>query len=242
MSLPAPLTPLDPESLPVLSTGHGEPQVPAERLQARALRRHFAAPPAWTPELLGDRSELPGSEDPLTEAAVLIPLVQRRQATGGDTLQVLLTRRTAQLRKHAGQISFPGGRAEAGDAGPVGTALREAQEEIGLATPAVELLGCLPVYTTVTRYRVTPVVGLVDGAALRLQADPAEVGEIFEVPLAFLMDPRHHERRAIPQAEGLRTVYSMPWSMPATDGSPRRQLIWGATAAMLRNLYQLLRA
>ncbi len=242
MSLAAALPPLDPESLPVLATGQGEPAVPAERLQAAALRRHFAAPPVWTPELLGDRGEPPDREGPLTDAAVLIPLVQRRQAWGGDTLQVLLTRRTAQLRRHAGQISFPGGRAEAADAGPVGTALREAEEEIGLAPPAVELLGCLPVYTTVTRYRVTPVVGLVEGAALRLRADPGEVGEIFEVPLAFLMDPRHHERRGIAQADGLRTVYSMPWTMPGPDGSPRRQLIWGATAAMLRNLYQLLRA
>lgn len=242
MSLATALPPLDPESLPVLGTGHGEAPVPAERLQAAALRRHFAEPPAWTPELLGDRGEGPETPGPLTDAAVLIPLVQRVQAGGGHTLHVLLTRRTAQLRKHAGQISFPGGRAEAVDADPVATALREAQEEIGLSAAAVELLGCLPVYTTVTHYRVTPVVGLVDGEALRLQADPFEVGEIFEVPLGFLMNPQHHERRGLHRDGRLRLIYSMPWTAAAPDGAPRRQLIWGATAAMLRNLYLLLRA
>jgi 8-oxo-dGTP pyrophosphatase MutT (NUDIX family) len=165
---------------------------------------------------------------------VLVPLVDR---PGG--LTVLLTRRTSHLRDHAGQISFPGGRAEAHDADPAATALREAREEVGLDPSTVEVIGRLPVYTTVTHFVVTPVVGLVAPPS-RLELDPNEVDAAFEVPLVFLMTPAHHRRHAF-EADGLQRVFlSMPWQGTGPDGVPFDAFIWGATAAMLRNLYAYL--
>jgi 8-oxo-dGTP pyrophosphatase MutT (NUDIX family) len=149
-------------------------------------------------------------------------------------LHLLLTRRTDHLRDHAGQISFPGGRVEPEDDGPVATALRETEEEIGLPRRYIEVLGQLPVYTTVTAFQVTPVVGLVQ-PGFTLAPDPAEVAEAFEVPLAFLMNPAHHRHHRFEFAGAERRFLSMPW-----QGPEREYFIWGATAAMLRNLYRLL--
>jgi 8-oxo-dGTP pyrophosphatase MutT (NUDIX family) len=160
-------------------------------------------------------------------AAVLVPVVRH-----DDALTVLFTRRTPHLQDHAGQISFPGGRAEPDDASLEATALREAQEEVGLAAQRVELLGRLPEYVTVTGYRVTPVVGLV-ASPLELRPDPFEVAEIFEVPLAFLLDPENHLRNCVIQEGKRRLYYAMPY---------RHYYIWGATAGMLMNLYGLLSA
>jgi 8-oxo-dGTP pyrophosphatase MutT (NUDIX family) len=158
----------------------------------------------------------------ITAAAVLVPIVTHREA-----LSVLFTQRTTHLKSHAGQVSFPGGRAEPGDATPEFTALRETQEEIGLPPERAEIIARLPDYFTRTGYRVTPVVGLLT-PPLALAPDPREVEEIFEVPLAFLLDPRNH-RRETREIQG-RTVgyYVMQF-----EG--RR--IWGATAGMLMNLY-----
>jgi len=145
---------------------------------------------------------------------------------------VLLTLRTTTLKAHSGQISFPGGKAEPGDASPEFTALREAEEEIGLAPARVEVLGRLPDYITRTGFRVTPVVGLV-APPLALKPDPSEVADLFEVPLAFLLDPRNH-RRETRELNG-RTVgfYAMPY--PSAAGE---RYIWGATAGMIVNLYR----
>jgi 8-oxo-dGTP pyrophosphatase MutT (NUDIX family) len=208
------------------------PAVPLERLRVPALRARFAAPPAWQPEMRADGRVL-DPERAARAAAVLMPLVVRPSG-----VHVLLTQRTAHLHDHAGQISFPGGRVDEGDADPVATALRESQEEIGLDPARVEIIGHLPEYVTATSYRVTPVIGLIeqplDVAALQL--DTFEVAEAFEVPLAFLMDPRNHERRRVVMGELSRTFYAIPYQ------GARRYFIWGATAAMLRNLYQLMRA
>ncbi|MCU0950887.1 MAG: CoA pyrophosphatase [Burkholderiaceae bacterium] len=204
--------------------------VRAEALARDALRARFARPPPWTPELRTD-GRWRSPELPPRPAAVLVPLVAR-----ADRLDVLLTRRTAHLHDHAGQISFPGGRVDATDRDAVHTALREAQEETGLPADAVEILGALPQYVTATGYAVTPVVGLVERPfALRL--DTFEVAEAFEVPLSFLMDPANHERRRIVFDGAASSFYAMPWTQ-----AQRRYFIWGATAAMLRNLYHLLRA
>jgi 8-oxo-dGTP pyrophosphatase MutT (NUDIX family) len=158
-------------------------------------------------------------ERTLTPAAVLVPLVERLE---GYT--VLLTQRTAHLEHHAGQISFPGGRAEAGDASPVETALREAEEEIGLQRQhVVEIAGFLDLYQTVTGFLVTPVVGLVT-PPFDLRLDAFEVAEAFEVPLEFILDPRHHEHRSMLYKGQQRRYYVIPYE---------DRFIWGATAAML---------
>jgi 8-oxo-dGTP pyrophosphatase MutT (NUDIX family) len=223
----------DPESVPrdpdfVAPAVRGDP-VPIERLQATALRTRLANPPAWTPEIRTD-GRWRSLDAPIRPAAVLLPLLVR-----GDALHVLLTERTAHLHDHAGQISFPGGRVDAADRDPVHTALREAEEEIGLPAAAVEVIGELPQYVTATAYAVTPVVGLIEGP-FTPALDRFEVAEVFEVPLAFLMDPANHQRHRIDFDGATRTFYAMPWVVPA-----RRYFIWGATAAMLRNFYQLLR-
>lgn len=224
----------DPESIPhdpafADPAARGEPVV-AERLQPASLRSLFAAPPPWTPEIRTD-DRWRALDVPIRPAAVLLPLLAR-----GAQLNVLLTRRTAHLYDHAGQISFPGGRVDVGDRDPAHTALREAEEETGLPADAIDVLGMLPEYVTATGYAVTPVVGLIE-RPFDLKLDTFEVAEAFEVPLAFLMDPAHHERRRIVFDGIARTFYAMPWI-----AQQRRYFIWGATAAMLRNFYWLLRA
>ena len=167
-----------------------------------------------------------GADDrQLTPAAVLFPIVLRE---AGET--VLLTQRTAHLRDHAGQISFPGGRVESEDATPVDTALRETEEEIGLSRGVIDILGFLPEYRTGTGFRVTPVVGLVR-PPFALQPDPFEVAEIFEVPLAFLLDPANHQRHSLHYRGALRNYFAMPYG---------DYFIWGATAGMIRSLTQRL--
>lgn len=225
---------IDPETIPhdpaYAEERANELAVAKAYLSASALRSRFAAPPAWTPEVNTDSRWRP-DEVPPRPAAVLVPLL----ATG-SSVDVLLTRRTAHLHDHAGQISFPGGRADESDRDPVHTALREAEEEIGLPPAHVDVLGTLPQYLTGTGYRVTPVVGLIE-RSFEPRLDRFEVDEAFAVPLAFLMDPRNHERRAIVHDGVPRRFYAMPWT-----AAGRRFFIWGATAAMLRNFYWMLRA
>ena len=157
----------------------------------------------------------------LMPAAVLVPIVVR--PTG---FTVLLTQRTHHLRDHPGQISFPGGRAEATDENPIATALRETQEEIGLSRHCVNVMGCLDVYQTATGFLVTPVVGFVQ-PVFRLKLDPFEVAEVFEVPLTFLLDTSNHQigERAF------RGIQRRFWVFQYEE-----RFIWGATAGMLMNL------
>ena len=220
----------DPEKLAVLGIDDHLPAVSRANLSAAALRQRFLQPPVWSPEI---KFEGRVADRESTHAAVLVPLVLR------DELTVLLTQRTEHLAHHPGQISFPGGRAEPTDRDAAATALRESEEEIGLTADRVVVLGSMPTYTTGTGFIVTPVIGLVaPGAPLR--PDPFEVAQVFEVPLHFLMDPRHHRRHAV-EVGGLRREFlSMPWQVPGGGDEPQRFFIWGATAAMLRNLYRLL--
>lgn len=166
-----------------------------------------------------------GESLPLTSAAVLFPIVSR---VGGYT--VLLTQRTAHLRDHGGQISFPGGRVEAEDLSPIHTALRETEEEIGLSRDCIQILGFLPEYRTGTGFRVTPVVGLVQ-PPFELQPDSFEVAEVFEVPLSFLLDPANHKRHSIHYRGAMRHFFAMPYG---------DYFIWGATAGMIRSLTERL--
>lgn len=221
----------DPRQVPIEPAADDGGPVAPEHLLPDALRRRFGAPPAWQPEFQGDSFRMREGEP--RAAAVLVPIV-----THADGPTVLLTERTAHLSSHAGQVAFPGGRVDPEDASVVHAALREAWEEVGLAQSRVDVIGHLPEYLTGTGYRVTPVVGLVTpGFELALQSQ--EVAEAFEVPLAFLMDPRHHRRHRMRLDHGERMFYSMPWR---ADASTREFFIWGATAAMLRNLYRFLGA
>jgi 8-oxo-dGTP pyrophosphatase MutT (NUDIX family) len=168
------------------------------------------------------RALLPRAPRP---AAVLVPLVDHEKG-----LTVLLTERASDLRHHAGQIAFPGGRVEPGDAGPVEAALRETEEEIGLAREHVEVLGFLSDHVVMTGFRVTPVVALVR-PGFTLRTDPTEVAEVFEVPLAFVLDPANHGLRRRTFGGQTYDVYEMPYG---------RHDIWGATAGMLAALWRAL--
>jgi 8-oxo-dGTP pyrophosphatase MutT (NUDIX family) len=195
-------------------------------LSADWLRRRFAAAPAIA-AIGGDDRIAGAGPATLTPASVLVPIV-----THARELTVLFTRRTAHLRDHSGQISFPGGRAEPSDDSPRATAVREAFEEIGLEAERIELLGALPEYCTRTGFCVTPVVGLV-APPLELRPDAFEVDEVFEVPLAFLLDPANHQRHAREIQGRPAHYYAIPY---------RDYYIWGATAGMLVNLYRFLSA
>jgi 8-oxo-dGTP pyrophosphatase MutT (NUDIX family) len=162
-------------------------------------------------------------QDPVP-AAVLMPLVERRELT------VLFTQRATQLRNHAGQISFPGGRIEDGDDSPVAAALREAREEIGLAERFVSVIGYLPDHLVITGFRVTPVVALVQ-PGFELLLDAEEVQDTFEVPLGYLFDPANHHRHRRRAVTGEEVEFL---DIPFGDRN-----IWGATAGMLLTLYRL---
>lgn len=227
MSEPLPL--FDPREVPVLGALAGERLIAAhpERLTPAGLRQLFAAPPVWTPELL--REKRFGDRLP-TRAAVLLPLVMRERLT------LLLTQRSAQLSSHSGQIALPGGKLDASDRDAVAAALRETHEEIGIEPERIEVLGALPDYVTGTSFIVTPVVGLIS-PGFELRPNPGEVDDVFEVPLAFLMDPVNHRRHAWDWEGSVREWYSMPY-----DDAGQERFIWGATAGMLRNFYRLLTA
>jgi 8-oxo-dGTP pyrophosphatase MutT (NUDIX family) len=175
----------------------------------------------------GDEVARPLEPARLRPAAVLIALVER---PGGPSL--VLTRRAAHLKAHAGQTSLPGGRMEPEDVSAVATALRESEEEIGLPPDRVAVLGGLRSYDTITGFRIHPVVGWVaDPPAWR--AEPAEVAEIFEVPLAFVLDPANHTRESYLRDGQRRYFYVLPHA---------DHYIWGATAGILVNFARLLRA
>jgi 8-oxo-dGTP pyrophosphatase MutT (NUDIX family) len=233
MAVPAPLTPLsklpdfDPRKVPVLGVDNHLPPVPQGHLLPDALRQRFRDPPVWQPEIRDEPIWV--AREPVP-ASVLIAVVLRTCPT------VLLTQRTAHLSSHSGQIAFPGGKQDAEDPDIVSTALREASEEVGLAPNLVQVMGTLPTYRTGSGFIITPVVGLVS-ADFFPAPNAFEVEEVFEVPLAFLMDPANHRRHVI-VAEGVRRDWL---SMPYVDGRAER-FIWGATAGMLRNFYRLLSA
>jgi len=176
-------------------------------------------------------SVTPGREDwrPTVDktrpAGVLVPLVPRDEG-----LSLLLTKRTDHLHHHAGQISFPGGRKEDEDPDITATALRETEEEIGLPPDAVRVLGVLPQYVTISAYAITPVVGVVT-RPFSPRPDPFEVADVFEVPLAHMLDPEHHQRHFREENGRRRGYYAIPYG---------ERLIWGATAGILVNFSRLM--
>lgn len=189
------------------------------------LRTALAAGHAERPVLLpGDHVDLDLSV-PGQPAAVLVAVIDAAEPA------VILTQRTATLRRHAGQIAFPGGRIDPEDAGPVEAALREAQEEIALPPASAKVVGMADSYRTVTGYEVTPVVAVVP-PGLALVPSEAEVADVFEVPLAFLLDEANHARVEAEWQGKTRHYYEIHW---------QGRRIWGATAAMIVNLSRRLK-
>ncbi len=217
---------IDPRTVPVVETRVVLPAVSTDRLTPGALRQRFLQPPQWQPEVV---SELCFSDRLPSRAAVLIAVLQHREPS------ILLTERTQHLSTHSGQVAFPGGRADAGDADMSATALREAWEEVGLDSGCAEVLGELPVYVTGSSFLVSPVLALVP-SSMEFRPNPYEVARVFEVPMAFLMDPRNHRLHVLEDAGQRREWYSMPFRDPCGY----EHFIWGATAGMLRNLYRFL--
>jgi 8-oxo-dGTP pyrophosphatase MutT (NUDIX family) len=206
----------------------------AREVRARALRVLPQDDPAGVfartqGHLPGDFELNPGiSTKPgtsLKPAAVLVPIIAKPSHAS-----VLLTQRSKDLPSHAGQVSFPGGKIDAGDKTLLDTALRETEEEVGLARDFVEVLGFLDPYETGTGYRILPVVGLVK-PGFTLKAEPGEVDDIFEVPLAHLMSPDNHQVHAQTFSGVERRFHAMSY---------QDRFIWGATAGILKNLYNRL--
>ncbi|HTU10327.1 MAG TPA: CoA pyrophosphatase [Allosphingosinicella sp.] len=174
-----------------------------------------------SPELIGgDVLDEEALAHGVTPAAVLVAVVDRPDPT------VILTLRPETMRKHPGQVSFPGGRIDPGDDGPIDAALREAEEEIGLARAHVEIIGTADPYLTITGFEVTPVLGIVP-PGLDLNPHPGEVAAVFEAPFHYLLDPVHQHVRTAMFRGRERSYYEIDW---------REQRIWGATAAMIVNL------
>jgi 8-oxo-dGTP pyrophosphatase MutT (NUDIX family) len=210
----------------VTTQAPGPPDQPWETVIAAAERDPAARIPGSLRHDHQPKTD-PRIPDPIAPAAVLVAIIEREHG-----MSVLLTRRTDKLARHAGQISFPGGRADPEDDTPVKTALREAREEVGLAEDHVEIAGRLDNYLVGTGYRVTPVVGLVSGAP-EFSQDMHEVAEIFEVPLAHVLDPANYRRDEVVVKGFHRKFHVLDY---------QDYFIWGATAAMLVNLRDVLRA
>jgi 8-oxo-dGTP pyrophosphatase MutT (NUDIX family) len=190
-----------------------------------AIAARLAASPPLAELLTADdleKQQLAGAQ-PLKPAAVLLLVVNRPEPA------VVFTQRTTHLPDHAGQISFPGGRCDADDCSPEDTALREAREEVGVEPARVELLGRLPEYRTSTGYSVTPVVGWAE-PPLEYRPDPHEVEDVFEVPLAFLLDARNHRYESAFHRGRMRRFWAMPYG---------ERYIWGATAGMLVTFHRI---
>ena len=195
--------------------------------QKQWLAQQLARPSPAEAKGLSDGFRLPGREGLTTPAAVLVPIVNRPEG-----LTLLLTQRSADLPDHPGQISFPGGRVGPGDASHADAALREAREEVGLPGERVAILGELATYETVTGFRVTPIVGWVE-PPFTVVPDPIEVADVFEVPLAFLLDAQNQQRHFRMLGELRRDFWAIPYG---------ERYIWGATAAMLLIFDRTLRA
>jgi 8-oxo-dGTP pyrophosphatase MutT (NUDIX family) len=218
----------DPNTQPVVSSKALTPLLP-ETLQLDFIRAAFNCPIDWEVEPVFAKSFSDGVTcENVTHAAVFIALVQRPAG-----LHVIFTRRAPHLYDHAGQISFPGGRIEPGDPDAIAAALRETQEEIGIAPGFVDIIGTQPRFLTSTRFTMKPVIGAVR-PGFSITPNLTEVAEVFEVPLSVLMDTgqhRLHEAR-LPDG-GHRFYFSISW---------HAYFIWGATAALVRNLYHYLAA
>lgn len=206
------------------------PSISHSFLAPEFIQNAFTQPIQWKVEPLFESDFVPEfAQYPQgIQSAVCVPLIQRENG-----LNVLLTRRAGHLLSHAGQVCFPGGRIEAQDGSAIQAALRETFEEIGIDPSYIQTLGEQPILVTTTRYAMRPVVGLVK-KGFHINPDPDEVAEVFEVPLAVLMNPKYHRLHQLEIIKGdPRYYFSMSWN---------GYFIWGATAAVIRNFYHYLAA
>lgn len=206
------------------------PGIDQSYLQADFIKTAFSHPVQWGVDPLFAEMCVPSFDvyPQGIQSAVCVPLVPRKHG-----LNVLLTRRAGHLYNHAGQVCFPGGRIEPSDVDAAGAALRETHEEIGIEPSYIQTLGEQPILITNSRYAMRPVVGLLK-EGFHIQPDPAEVAEVFEIPLSVLMDPKNHRYHRFIAANGrLVNYFSMSW-----EG----HFVWGATATVIRNFYHHLAA
>lgn len=219
----------DAQNVPVKGTDSHLPKLHSKALTPKALELCFASPAVPRAASWQDEFEGLAEHVPRQRAAVLIGIFQRAGASC-----VLLTQRAAHMRTHSGQVAFPGGKVDESDSSVEFTALREAHEEVGLNAHSVRVLGCLPNYVTFANLLVTPVVALME-ADFELKVNPEEVARVFEVPLLHLMNPTHHQRHELQYKGQFRSWYSI-----APHAALEGAFIWGATASMIRGLYQFL--
>lgn len=219
----------DPQAQSAFQANQGLSVLPEERMSIAFIQKALSLPQLVSLDPIIERwnyeKRLIHIQQPYAEAATLMLLVEKEQG-----VEMLLTRRAMHLKKHSGQISFPGGRIDQKDASAEEAALRETFEEIGIASTHIQLLGQLPDFFTGTGFLMKPFV-----AALKkdyeLSINQDEVDEVFSVPLSFLLNPNHHFLHKVDLEEGIREYFSMPW---------QNYFIWGATAAVIRNLYHVL--
>ncbi len=217
----------DPLTAPIVGVDHHLRALREHELSVDFIRARFGNPKALA-LTLSEIHEPRLNEQPLKPAAVLVGLVERAELT------VILTQRSRHLSSHSGQIAFPGGKVDPADASAEATALREAHEEVGLTPENVTVLGQLNPLITGTAYRINPVVALINPHHV-IRANAAEVDHVFEVPLSFLMNPAHHQRRQTQHEGHVREWYAMPYQQ-----GEQQRFIWGVTANMIRSFYAFL--
>ncbi len=219
----------DPQAQEAFQANQGLSVLPMERMSIAFIQKALSSPQLVSLDPIIERwnheKRLIHAQQPYAEAATLMLLVEKEQG-----VEMLLTRRAMHLKKHSGQISFPGGRIDKEDASAEQAALRETFEEIGIASNSIQLLGQLPDFFTGTGFLMKPFVGMLKPDYV-LSINREEVDEVFSVPLSFLLNPNHHFLHKVTVDEGLREYFSMPW---------QDYFIWGATAAVIRNLYHVL--
>lgn len=223
---------------PVTKVDTDLPALPASCLNENFIRQSFAfleVPWSQIPIYKG----IPASTGkPVREAAVLVPILSDHTKKGAE-LEVLLMRRSAHLKDHAGQVSFPGGKVDVSDPHEVATALRETYEEVGIRPELIEVVGTMPAHETGTAFRIVPVIGIIQGSPF-LQINREEVESAFTVPLSYLMNPSHHRWHEYLMSTDDGKDHLLKWLSIEYEYRGESYFIWGATAAMLRNLYSYL--